>query len=176
MEPGGNRSVTVNQDYRVNERINVPMVRLVLANGEHLGVLSRADALQRAVENGLDLVEVASDANPPVCKLLDYGKFKYRRKKRIRQKHHRSLVKEIRIGPETQEHDLDFKAQHVEQFLREHYKVLISMRLRGRHRAQGGLALEHLRDFGERFVDLAKVERPATRESAGRLSMLLNPK
>jgi translation initiation factor IF-3 len=166
----------VNQDYRVNERIKASMVRLVLASGEHVGIVSREDAIERAVQEGMDLVEISPEANPPVCKLLDYGKFKYRRKKRLRQKHHKSQVKEIWIGPETAEHDLGFKAGRVQAFLREHHKVRVTMRLTGRHKAHGPLALEHMRIFGERFAEAAKVEQPPKRESSGRVSMLLSPK
>ena len=123
----------------------------------------------------MDLVEVAPDADPVVCKLLDYGKFMYRQKKRERQKHHRSQMKEIRIGPDTQVHDLNFKAERILEFLREHDKVLVSMILKGRHAAHGDLALEHMRVFAERFEDTAKLERPPTRERANRITMLLAP-
>jgi translation initiation factor IF-3 len=152
------------------------MVRLVLADGQHLGIVTREQALQRAQEEHLDLVEVAPEANPAVCKLMDYGKFMYRQKKRERQKHHKSQMKEIRIGPDTQEHDLNFKAGRVREFLAEHHKVLVSMTLSGRHKAHGDLALEHMRAFAQRFEDVAKLERAATRERANRLSMLLAPR
>lgn len=152
------------------------MVRLVLADGQHLGIVTREQALQRAQEEQMDLVEVAPDADPAVCKLLDYGKFMYRQKKRERQKQHRSQMKEVRIGPDTQEHDLNFKADRVREFLQEHHKVLVSMTLKGRHMAHGDLALEHMRSFAERFEDSAKLERAPTRERANRLSMLLAPR
>ena len=164
------------QNYRVNERINAKMVRLVLVDGQHVGIVTREEALQRAKEDQMDLVELARDADPPVCKLLEYGKFKYRQKKRQRQRHHKSQMKEIRIGPETQEHDLNFKADRIREFLKEHDKVLISMTLSGRHKLHAGLALEHMRVFAERFEDLAKLERSPTRERANRLSMLLAPR
>ncbi len=164
------------QSYRVNERIKANEVRLVLEDGQQAAIVKREDALQMAEQNGLDLVEVAPDADPPVCKLLDYGKFKYQQKKRLRQKHHRSQIKEIWIGPETQEHDLAFKAKHVRQFLQERHKVRVTMRLSGRHRVHGDLALEHMLAFGQRFEDLAKVEQPPKRESSSRVSMVLCPR
>ena len=166
----------MNQDYLVNERIKASMVRLVLTSGEHVGVVSREDAIARAEQEGMDLVEISPEGNPPVCKLLDYGKFKYRRKKRLRQTHHKSQVKEIWIGPETEEHDLGFKAGRVQEFLQEHHKVRVTMRLTGRHKAHGLLVLDHMRIFGERVAEAAKVEQPPKRESSGRVSMLLSPK
>jgi len=125
----------------------------------------------------MDLVEIVPDADPPVCKVLDYGKFKYREKKRQQQrKRHRREVKEIQIGLSTQEHDLAYKAKRVVEFLADHNKVLVSMKLSGREKAHGDLALEHMRSFSQRFENLAKLERPPTVESAGRITMLLAPK
>ncbi|MDP6107291.1 MAG: translation initiation factor IF-3 [Candidatus Brocadiia bacterium] len=163
------------QDFRINDRIRTQMVRLVEDNGE-TRIVTREEALEKAREADQDLVEVGPAADPPVCKLLDYGKFKYRQKKRTQHKHHRSQTKEIRIKPGTQEHDLSFKAEHARQFLMAHDKVLVTMNLTGRQKAHGDLALDHLKIFGERFLDIAKVERAPTRESAGRLSMMLSPK
>jgi len=125
----------------------------------------------------LDLVEVAPEADPPVCKLLDYGKFKYRqKKKRHGQKHHRARLKEVRIGLSTGEHDLNVKANRVREFLKEHDKVVVTMRLRGRQRAHGDLALECMTEFARRFEDVAKLERAPERAGAGQLSMQLKPK
>jgi len=152
------------------------MVRLVLENGEHVGIVPLQDALAKAQEQGLDLVEIAPEADPPVCKVLDYGKFKYRQKKRLHQKHHKTELKEIRIGLATDQHDLAYKARRVEEFLREHNKVRVSMRLRGRESAHRDQALEQLRTFCARFEELAKLERPPTIEGAGRISAMLAPK
>ena len=164
-------------EYRINERIKADTVRLVSAQGAQLGILSRDDALQLAQEKELDLVEVAPHGDPPVCKLLDYGKFKYRQKKKKHgQKHHRARLKEIQIGMTTAEHDLAFKAERVKEFLAEHDKVVITMRLRGRQRAHGDLALEQMAAFGSRFDQFAKVERGPERASGGRVTMLLTPK
>ncbi|MFW5915276.1 MAG: translation initiation factor IF-3, partial [Planctomycetota bacterium] len=97
-------------NHRINERIKSDMVRLVYEDGEHVGIVSRDEAIKRAQEQDKDLVEVAPDADPPVCKVLDYGKFKYRQKKRRKkQKQSKSELKEIRIGLATEEHDLGFK-------------------------------------------------------------------
>ncbi len=122
-------------------------------------------------------MEVAPSADPVVCKLMDYGKFKYHQKKRRQsQKHHRSRVKGMRIGLSSDEHDLAFKAARVREFLQDHDKVEVYMQLRGREKAHGDLAVEHMADFASRFEDVAKVERSPGRTSASRVSMLLSPK
>ena len=142
-----------------------------------MGIISYKEALQAAGEAGLDLVEVAPEADPPVCKLLDYGKFKYRqKKKRQGQKHHRARQKEIRIGMTSEDHDLTFKAQRVRAFLEGHDKVMISMRLRGRQKAHVSDALEAVRKFAGRFEDIATVERSAQRSAAGKVTLLLKPR
>ncbi len=146
-------------------------------DGNQVGIIPRKEALEQASERELDLVEVAPEANPPVCKMLDYGKFKYRqKKKRKSQKHHRARLKEMQIGLTSQEHDLSFKADRVREFLEEHDKVMLTMRLRGREKAHVDLALEKMNDFYERFEDLAQVESGPERAGAGRITMLLKPK
>lgn len=166
-------------NLRSNERIKAAMVRLVLANGEHVGVVTLETALARAEESGGDLVEIVPDVDPPVCKVLDYGKFKYHQKKRQQKStHHRTELKGMRIGFATEEHDLAFKANRVREFLGQRHKVLISMRLAGRQRAHVKEALEHMQAFSDRLMEDsgAKVERPPTWESAGRITMLISPK
>lgn len=164
-------------EYRVNQQIRADTVRLIGAEGHQLGIISREEAMTKAREQEVDLVEVAPSADPPVCKLLDYGKFKYhQKKKRHGQKHHRARLKEIRIGLTSQEHDLAFKADRVRQFLQEHDKVMISMRLRGRQRAHLPHALESMSEFAGRFQDVANIERGPERAGAGRVVLLLKPK
>jgi len=142
-----------------------------------LGIIPCEDALKQAQEQELDLVQVAPQADPPVCKLLDYGKFKYRQKKRRQsQKHHRSRLKGMRIGFASDDHDLAFKAARVREFLTEHDKVEVFMVLRGRQRAHGDLAVEHMREFAGRFEDVAKVEQFPKRAGPGRVMMLLTHK
>ena len=152
------------------------MVRLVLADGQHMGVVDRDEAIQRARESELDLVEVDPDSDPPVCKLMDFGKFKYRQKKRESHKHHKPQLKEMRIGIATGEHDLNFKADQIREFLAEHHKVLVSMRLSGREKAHRDIALAHMQAFVSRFEELGKLERPPRWESSYRVSALLTPK
>jgi translation initiation factor IF-3 len=165
------------QDYSVNDEIRAKTVRLVDNHGEQLGIMPLAEALEKASERELDLVEVAESAKPPVCKLMDYGKFKYRqKKKRQHQKSHRSRLKEIRIGLNTDDHDLKVKADRVTGFLKDHDKVQVTMRLRGREKAHGDLALENMADFAERFEEVAQIERGPERTGAGQISLLLKPK
>jgi translation initiation factor IF-3 len=150
---------------------------LVGAEGDQLGILSRDDALVKARELEMDLVEVAPAADPPVCRLLDYGKFKYRQKKKLTgQKHHRSKLKEVQIGMNTQEHDLAFKAERVKAFIVQHDKVMISMRLWGRQRAHTDVAVVQMTEFAKRFDGVAQIERGPERASAGRVTLLLKPK
>ncbi|MHC4481434.1 MAG: translation initiation factor IF-3 [Planctomycetota bacterium] len=152
----------------MNEAVRADTVRLVDSEGNQLGIISRDDALKKATERELDLVEVGPTADPPVCKLLDYGKFKYRqKKKRHGQKHHRSRLKGMRIGFSSDEHDLSFKAERVREFLQEHDKVEVYMQLRGRQRAHGDLALQHMNEFAARFEDIAKIERRPSRAAQG---------
>jgi len=142
-----------------------------------LGILSRQDALQKARELEVDLVEVAPFADPPVCRLMDYGKFKYRQKKKKHtQKHHKSRLKGMKIGMSSDVHDLEFKAERVKEFLQEHDKVEVFMLLRGRQRAHGDIALVQMSDFAKRFDEVAKVERGPQRAGPGRITMLLTPK
>lgn len=151
-------------------------MRLIDANGEQLGVVAKTAALAKARETELDLVEVAPNLDPPVCRILDYGKFKYKQKKKQHQHHHKTLIKEVRVGISTGEHDLDTKAKHVREFLDKKDKVLVSMRLRGREYGHVDLGIQVLEQFALRFEDIAKVERAPRRETGGRLSVLIAPK
>ena len=152
------------------------MVRLIGVDGAQLGVLTREEAMLKAQEAGLDLVEVAPTADPPVCRLMDYGKFKYQQRKKFHQHHHRPVMKEVRIGMMTDDHDLDVKSRRARDFLAKHDKVLISMRLRGRQKAHTDIGVEVMLGFAARLEDVAKVERPPGRDATGKISMLLAPK
>jgi translation initiation factor IF-3 len=121
--------------HRLNENINVPEVRLILDTGEQKGVLPIKEALRIAEEAGLDLVELAPDASPPVCRLIDYGKLKYREQKKAAEARKKTVVqavKEIRIRYSTDFHDLETKVKHAKRFIEEGDKVRFSMRFRGR--------------------------------------------
>jgi translation initiation factor IF-3 len=107
-------------EHRINERIRVPQVRLIDEKGEQVGVVDTREALQMARDRGLDLMEVSAASSPPVCKICDYGKFKYEKKKKeheARKKQTVIKVKEIQLRPQTEEHDLDYKFKNAKQFL-----------------------------------------------------------
>lgn len=138
------------------------------ADGEQLGIVSTADALQRARVLDLDLVEVAPNADPPVCRIMDYGKYKYIQSKReaeARKKQTVIQVKEIKVRPKTDDHDLDVKIRHIRRFLQEGDKVKITVRFRGReltYASQSGF--EVLKHIVEALSDLAKIESPPRME------------
>ena len=142
--------------------------------------MARNEAMSRARSVGLDLVEVAPTSTPPVCRIMDYGKWQYQQKRRIREahkkhQHHATTLKEIRLRPETDKHDLDIKLNHAREFLEKGHKVQFTMFFRGRqmlHRDQGYAILE---DITESLQELAKIERPSTM-SGRRMTLLLVPK
>jgi translation initiation factor IF-3 len=165
------------KDLRINEEIRVREIRLIKDDGEQ-GVMSTSEALQIAKEQGLDLVEVAPQAAPPVCKIMDYGKFKFENEKKVRdskKKQKLLKLKEIRMQPKIDEHDLDFKSKHVREFLGEGNKVKVTVRFRGRELAHTELGLDVLKDV------LARIEGEYVMDKApameGRfMSMVLSPK
>jgi translation initiation factor IF-3 len=166
------------KDLRINEQIRVREVRLIRDEGEQQGIMSTQEALGIAREQGLDLVEVAPQAVPPVVKILDYGKFKFENEKKIRdskKKQKLLKLKEIRMQPKIDEHDLDFKSKHVREFLAEGNKVKVTVRFRGRELAHTELGLVVLKDV------LARIEGDYVMDKApameGRfMSMVLSPK
>lgn len=155
--------------------IRVPQVRLVGADGEQLGVLPIAEALQRAKALELDLVEVAPKADPPVCRIMDYGKFKYLQSKReqeARKKQTIIQVKEIKVRPKTDEHDMNVKIRHIRRFLEDGDKVKITVRFRGREMTYASKSgFEMLQQIVATVSDLAKVESPPRME--GRTMMAI---
>ena len=166
------------KDLRINEFIRVREVRLVDADGSQKGIVPTLQALQMAREAGLDLVEVAPQAQPPVCKLLDFGKYKFELEKKNREsrKHQKQIrIKEIRMQPKIDEHDLEFKTRHIREFLDEGNKVKVTVRFRGRELAHTELGKDVLDKILQMLQDSFTVEKPAIME--GRMmSLLLNPK
>ena len=149
------------QKVRVNDQIRISPVRLISDDGEQLGIVSIDDARTRAEEAGLDLVEVAPDARPPVVKLMDYGKFKYeaaRAAREARKKQHNIQVKEVKFRPGIEDHDYDFKTRHARRFLEEGNKVRLTMMFRGRQITHSELGLEVLKRVKEDLSDIGKVE------------------
>jgi translation initiation factor IF-3 len=160
---------------RVNERIRVPEIRVIGADGEQLGVMAPEDALVRAREAGLDLVEVAASSKPPVCRIMDYGRYKYEQKKKRAgsgKKAHAASLKEVKLRPGTDMHDLEFKLNNARRFLMDGDKVKVTVMFRGRemvHQHRGRLQLDQVREM---LSDIAKVENPPRME--GRfLSMIM---
>jgi len=162
---------------RINERIRAREIRVIDAEGEPVGVMTPEDALARAQEDGLDLVEVAPNAQPPVCRIMDYGKYKYEQKKKANKgkaKSHSASLKEVKVRPRTDDHDLGFKLRNARKFLMEGDKLKVTLRFRGREMVHRHLGYEQLDVVKERLADIAKVENPPRME--GRfLSMILVP-
>ena len=151
-------------------------MRLIGANGEQLGVVPTSQALEMAREAGLDLVEVAAQERPPVCKILDFGKFRYQQsRKTTKTKVHQAKVKEIRVRPKTGEHDVETKINQAKRFLEHKDKVLVHVLFRGRelqHIEEGQRIIEQIL---EKLVDVAKVEKAPSMEGR-RMSAMLAPK
>ena len=158
--------------------IRVREVRLIGADGSQLGVVPTDEALSSAQQTGLDLVEVSPTAKPPVCKLLDYGKYKFEQEKRIRESKKRqrlTKMKEIRMQPKIDSHDLDFKSKHIKSFLDQGNKVKVTVRFRGRELAHTEIGRAVLDRVVERTREYAVLARSAQME--GRfMSMVLSPK
>lgn len=167
-----------NKGLRINEQIRVREVRLIDANGEQKGIVPTLEALNMARELSLDLVEVAPTANPPACKILDYGKYRFEMEKKLREskkKQKLQELKEIRMQPKIDDHDLDFKSKHVKEFLADGDKVKVTIRFRGRELAHTELGLVVLKDVLSKLGDDYVMEKQPAME--GRfMSMTLAPK
>jgi translation initiation factor IF-3 len=160
---------------RVDQQIRVPEVRVIDENGEQIGVLSTADALELARGKELNLVEVAPNAQPPVCKILDYGKFKYEEEKKeraARKNQHTSELKELRLRPRTDDHDLQVRARAARRFLEEGHKVRLVVRFRGRESSHPEVARAQINHIAERLSDIAVVERAPEMEGRGMYAIL----
>ncbi|MBX7144873.1 MAG: translation initiation factor IF-3 [Oligoflexia bacterium] len=145
----------------MNDRIIAREVRLISETGEQVGIVNIRDALTRAETVGLDLVEVSPEAKPPVCRLMDYGKFKYREQKKeaeARKKHHESTLKELRIRYRTDTGDLETKLKQAREFLEEGNKVKFSMRFKGREAMYLNLGIEKFDLIAQRLADVAVVD------------------
>ena len=166
-------------DIRVNEWIHAKTVRLISAQGEQLGIVSLQEALSVAEDEGLDLVEVAPNSEPPVCRIMDYGKFKYQASKKIqeaRKKGKAFQLKEIKLRPHTEEHDLGFKVRNLKRFLDNKNRVKVTVFFRGREIAYMDSGVEILRRVAEAVIDKGTVEQEPMREARNRISMVIVPK
>jgi len=165
-------------DVNVNESIRAKSVRLIAADGSQLGIMSLREALDAAKLDGLDLVEVAPNADPPVCRVMDYGKFKYQASKKAAESKKKSKaiqLKEIRLRPNTEEHDLEFKMKNVKKFLEKRDRVKVTVLFRGREMSHQDVGYTLLRKMAEDVGEVGTVEQPPTREG-WRLTMVLVPK
>ncbi len=163
---------------RVNAEIRVPQVRLIDENGEMVGVLSIRDALYRAHQAGLDLLEISPGAEPPVCKITDYGKFKYEQQKKAneaRKKQKVVEIKEVKVRPNIDDHDYDVKMRMMRNFIGEGDKVKVTLRFRGREMAHQDLGVKLLERVRTDLVELVKVESMPRLENR-QMIMVLAPK
>ena len=162
----------------INEQIRDREVRVVSADGEQLGVMSSRDAMKLAREAELDLVKIAPKAQPPVCKIIDYGKYKYeqsRREKEAKKKQKTVEVKEVRMSPNIDANDLNTKVNNAKKFVLKGNKVKVTLRFRGREMAHVQQSKHILDDFADMLKDVAQVEKPAKLEGRN-MSMVLTVK
>ena len=162
----------------MNDRIRAPEIRLIGADGENLGVVPPARAMALAEEAGLDLVEISPTATPPVCKIMDFGKFKYEQQKReaeARKKQKIIEVKEIKFRPGTDTHDYEVKMRSIVKFLGEGDKVKVTLRFRGREMAHQQLGLDLLNRVAEDVAEIGKVENMPKMEGR-QMVMMIGPR
>ena len=170
------RSISANE-FRVNESIRVSEVRLIGATGENVGVVPTREALRMAQQAELDLVEIAPNSTPPVCKIMDFGKFLYEKEKKEREARKAQTkveVKEIRLRPKTTDHHRDFKVDDARRWLEHSMKVRVTIRFRGREITYPEIALEDLREIAQELSDVGTVEQAPAIEGRA-MSMMLVP-
>ena len=163
---------------RINEQIRVREVRLIDEEGNQKGIIPTKEALVMAHEANLDLVEIAPQSNPPVCKILDYGKYRFEMEKKLRdskKKQKLLKLKEIRMQPKIDDHDLDFKSKHIREFLADGHKVKVTIRFRGRELAHTELGLEVLQEILQKLENEYVLDKPPLMEGRS-MSMTLSPK
>ena len=168
---------TAAPEARINDRIRVPEVRLVGPNGEQVGIVRIEDALRLAVEADLDLVEVAPQARPPVCKLMDYGKYKYESAQKARESRRNqqlTVIKEQKLRPKIDPHDYETKKGHVTRFLGQGHKVKVTIMFRGREQSRPELGFRLLQRLAEDVGDLAFVEA-SPKQDGRNMTMVLAP-
>ena len=165
-------------DYMINEQIRDREVRLVGENGEQLGIMSAVDALKMAQERDLDLVKIAPRAKPPVCKIIDYGKYRYeqvRKQKEARKKQKIVELKEVRLSPNIDVNDMNTKVTAARKFLEKGNKVKVTLRFRGREMAHMQASRYILEDFARKVEDIAVVDKP-TKQEGRTLTCVLSAK
>ena len=158
---------TINKNYIVNEDIRDKEIRVIAADGSQLGVIATKEAQAMAIEADLDLVMISPGAKPPVCKIMDLGKYIYeqtKKEKEAKKKQKVINIKEVRVSLTIEEHDIDIKAKNARKFLLDGDKVKITVRFRGREMELGHLGLRILEKFSSKLEDVCVVEKPAKRE------------
>ncbi len=163
--------------YKINEKIKAPKVRVIKEGGGHVGVLDTKDALEKAKEQNLDLVEISPKANPPVAKITNFGEFKYKIKKKEKnqKKTKAPSVKGIRLSFTIGEHDLEIREKKAKKFLEKGNKVRIELMLRGREKGKGKEANQIIQDFVKRLDEIAKIESPPKRQGH-KITSLITPR
>ena len=172
------RCVSINNDLMINEEIRDREVRVVDQNGEQLGIMPTHQALDLAEERQLDLVKIAPQARPPVCKLMDYGKYRFEQSKRereIRKNQKVITIKEVRLSATIEDHDVDVKFRNAVKFLKEGNKVKVTIRFRGRQITHSEIGREVMKDFAERIKDFGNVERAPLIEGHN-MTMVIAPR
>lgn len=167
--------ITISKELRINEEIRCKEVRLIDDAGEQRGVMAPRDAAKIAAEKGLDLVEIAPNANPPVCRIMDYGKYKYEQSKREKEakKNQKTIsVKEVKLRPSIEDHDFMTKARNAAKFLADGDKVKVTIMFRGREITHPELGQELCERFAEELSGVAKVEKPAKVEGRNMIMIL----
>lgn len=167
--------VHVISELMINEQIRDREIRLIGENGDQLGIMSSRDAMKLAREAGLDLVKIAPTAKPPVCKIVDYGKYRYelaRKDKEAKKKQRVTDVKEIRMSPNIDANDLNTKANQARKFIIKGDKVKVALRFRGREMAHINVTKQILDDFYEKLSDVAVIEKPAKLEGRSMIMFL----
>jgi translation initiation factor IF-3 len=161
---------------RINEQIRLSPIRLIGAEGEQHGIVPTAQAMEMAREAGMDLVEVAATERPPVCKIMDYGKYRYEQSRKSgKTKGHQQKMKEIRVRPKTGEHDIETKVNQARKFLEHHDKVLVNVLFRGREMQHIEEGQRIIQGILEQLADVSKVEKAPSMEGK-RMTALLAPK
>jgi translation initiation factor IF-3 len=163
---------------RVNDRIRAHEVRLIDSEGKQIGIVGLQEALEKARENELDLVEIAPNVKPPVCKIMDFGKYQYEQTKKAKlakKKQHTVTIKEMRFRPKTEEHDYQFKMKHIREFLSQGNKVKVSVQFKGRELAHKELGAALLEKITQDLADVAEPEAQSLWEGR-RMSLIFNAK
>ncbi|HEU4418174.1 MAG TPA: translation initiation factor IF-3 [Planctomycetota bacterium] len=176
--PDSRRPISQDRGPRINHQIRIRQVRVIDEENKQLGIMETADALALALHKQLDLVEIAPNQRPPVCRIMDFGKYKYEEKKKeqaSRRKQHQVQIKELRVRPATGQHDLEVKMKQARQFLADGDKVLVCCLFRGRQMAHKEVGEQVVREVVKLLADVAKVES-GLRMEGRRMVLLLSKK